>query len=361
MNGNGQGTAPDQIENCPHPRNVQTLFGHELAEQSFLNSMKAEKLHHAWLIQGPKGAGKATLAYRMARRLSGATPDAANGLLGCVPEDHISRQISAGSYPDLKVTTNSWNEKTKKWRNEISVDQIREIGHMFANQAAGNGWRVCIVDCVDDLNRNAANALLKTLEEPPKRGLLILISHQPGRLLTTITSRCRRLKLRAPGASITKRIAMECGANEEDALFAAKLSAGCPGRALQIINTKGAGNQDGGLWAVIDRFFYEFPNLNHVKLHDLANKLSQKKAAQSLDLFLSLLQVRLEQKIRQLANSGETHAITPWFKAVEENQVLQNDLTRINLDPAMVIHQLLQNIQRASRLASQIKESPNAG
>ncbi len=344
MSREGQGITPDQVENCLHPRDTHKLLGHEAAEHSFIKALKANKMHHAWLIVGQKGIGKATLAYRMARRIAGVTPDAKNGVLGSESDHPISRQIAAGSYPDLKIITNGWNDKTKKWRNEISVDQIREISQLFANRAAGNGWRICIIDCADNLNRNAANALLKTLEEPPDRGLLILICHQAGKLLPTITSRCRSLKLRPLGLDIATEIAQNCGASREQAELAARLSNGCPGRAAQIANSQGQ-----GLWAEVERIFDSLPRLNQTKLHELTGRLSAKKEIQSLELFLDLLQMRLQQEIKTKSISGTIDAASPWIAAAEQNQVLQTDLNRINLDPAIALHQMVLNLRKASK------------
>ncbi len=336
---------PDKIENCPHPRAVHQLFGHESAEQSFLSAMNRNKLHHAWMITGPKGCGKASLAYRVARRLLGAASGADNGVLGVQEDDPVSRQIAAGSNPDLMAITNGWNQKTKKWRSEISIEQIRKISHFFANRAAGNGWRICIVDCADDLNHNAANALLKTLEEPPEQGLLLLVCHRPGRLLPTITSRCRHLALRNPGISIAQNVAMDCGANEADSTLAAKLAHGSPGRAAEIANGQGL-----ELWAEITQIFDALPRFDQAKAHGLANRLAIKSAEQSRNLFLDLLQLRLEQEIQSHAKNHRMSGLDAWLQVQTENQNLQNSLTRLNLDPAMVIVQMLGNIRKAAVL-----------
>ncbi|VAV88472.1 DNA polymerase III delta prime subunit [hydrothermal vent metagenome] len=343
---------PDRIENCPHPRETQVLHGHESAEQSFLTAINAKKLHHAWLLEGPKGCGKASLAYRVARTLLGAQVDAANGLLGVAEADPVTRQITAGSYPDLMSITNGWNEKTKKWRNEISVDQVRKISGLFANRAAGNGWRVCIIDCADDLNHNAANALLKTLEEPPKQGLLLLVCHRPGRMLATIRSRCRRLVLRAPGEDISRQVAMASGADETSAKLAATLAQGCPGRAAQIANAGGL-----ELWNWIEQVFANLPKLNKAEVHVMANRLAVKNARQSMLLFLALLQLRLQQEIHRLSLLGTADLLAPWLLVLEDNRSLQADIDRINLDPAMSLYQLIAAIAQAAIQSQNIERA----
>jgi len=342
MSGSLEEHSPDKIKNCPHPRETQDLYGHEHAETAFLTAICANKLHHAWLLEGPKGVGKASLAYRVARRLLGTEPDPNNGILGAKETDPLVRQIAVASFPDLMTITNGWSEKTKKWNHEINVDQVRKISHLFANRAAGNGWRVCIIDCADDLNHNAANALLKTLEEPPKQGLLLLVCHKPGRLLATLRSRCRRLQLRAPGVETAKRVAIGCGATEKDAHAAAVLAKGSPGRAAEIANANGL-----ELWAEIEGFFDQFPRLNQAKSYELAHRLAAKGAVQARALFLDLLQIRLEKEIHDRAVANQTNSISPWLQALEANQSLANDIGRINLDPAMTIVQLVTNIQQA--------------
>ncbi|MBL4616459.1 MAG: DNA polymerase III subunit delta' [Robiginitomaculum sp.] len=342
--------SPDKVGNCPHPRDTHVLFGHEAAEQSFLQAMNDKKLHHAWLIQGPKGCGKATLAYRVARRLAGAGVCEDNGVLGSDPNQTISQQISAGSYPDLLVVSRQWNEKTKKWNNEINVNQIRKISKLYTHRASGNGWRVCIIDCADDLNHNAANALLKILEEPPEKGLLLLVCNNPGRLLSTLRSRCRSLKLRAPGVEIATRIAVNCGAELEKAVFASELCQGSPGRTAQIAN----GNA-GELWGDIEEIFKQLPQIDRVKVNSIAAKLATKSARQSLGLFFELLTLRHKKEIKNMALSGDLQQIEPWEKMLGVNHDLQLDINRINLDPAQVVQQIIFNISKAAEQAQLIK------
>jgi DNA polymerase-3 subunit delta' len=356
MSANILNNPPDKVENCTHPRDTHVLFGHEVAEQSFLKALIDERLHHAWLIQGPKGCGKATLAYRMTRRLAGASINEDNGVLGSNPNHAIVKQISAGSYPDLMVVSKQWNEKTKKWRNEISVDQIRKIGKLYAHRASGNGWRICIIDCVDDLNHNAANALLKILEEPPEQGLLLLICNNPGRLLATLRSRCRSLKLRAPGVELATRVAVGCGAELEEATFAAELSQGSPGRAAQIVN----GNAR-ELWKDIEGIFKRLPQIDRVKVNSLAAMLSVKSAKQSLELFFELLTLRHKKEIKNIALAGNLQQISPWEKMLNVNHDIQLDINRINLDPAQVVQQTIFNISKAAEQGQLIKESADAG
>src|SRR6202030_1385497 len=184
----------------PHPRETTDLFGHHDAEAALLNAYRSGRIPHAWLIGGALGIGKATLAYRVARFvLAHRDPLAANvqsaDNLGVDPENPVARRIKAGAHGGLLVLQRTPNDKGVM-RTVITVDETRETITFFGSTAAAEGWRVCIVDTVDELNPNAANALLKTLEEPPRQSLFLLISHAPGRVLPTILSRCRRLTLR---------------------------------------------------------------------------------------------------------------------------------------------------------------------
>ncbi len=183
-----------------HPRETTALFGHREAETALLNAYRSGRIPHAWLIGGAQGIGKATLAYRMARFvLAHRDPHGADvqraETLWVDPSDPVARQVAAGAHGGLLTLERSLNDKGVM-RTVITVDETRETISFFGSTAAVEGWRVCIVDTVDELNPNAANALLKVLEEPPQRSLFLLVSHAPARVLPTILSRCRKLPLR---------------------------------------------------------------------------------------------------------------------------------------------------------------------
>jgi DNA polymerase-3 subunit delta' len=195
--------SPRQTEResaTPHPRETSRLFGHREAEMALLSAYRSGRIPHAWLISGPQGIGKATLAYRMAcfvlshgQPLAPAVQRAES--LALDPNDAVARQIAAGSHGGLLVLERTANDRGVM-RTVITVDETRETISFFGSTAAAEGWRVCVVDTVDELNPNAANALLKILEEPPQRSLFLLVSHAPARVLPTIQSRCRKLRLR---------------------------------------------------------------------------------------------------------------------------------------------------------------------
>jgi DNA polymerase-3 subunit delta' len=185
---------------APHPRETTAWFGHRDAELALLEAYRSGRIPHAWLIGGAQGIGKATLAYRMAKFvLAHRNPQAAAvqdaDTLQVDPSDPAARHVAAGAHGGLLTLERTPNEKGVM-RTFIVVDQTRETIPFFGSTAAVEGWRVCIVDTVDELNPQAANALLKILEEPPRQSLFLLISHAPARLMPTILSRCRKLPLR---------------------------------------------------------------------------------------------------------------------------------------------------------------------
>ena len=191
----------DQIAGYPHPKVTETMFGHDFSEQEFINCYKSGKLHHGWLITGAKGIGKATLAWRIAKFLLTQPIDRVqtSGFLDISDrnktielDEHLKNtiisKIMAESEPRLAVLRRSFDEKRKTFRSNIRVDEVRHLNNFFSLSVSDGGGRVAIIDCADDLNINAANALLKTLEEPPKNTVFLLISHNPQSLLQTIKS-----------------------------------------------------------------------------------------------------------------------------------------------------------------------------
>jgi DNA polymerase-3 subunit delta' len=225
-----------------HPRETSVLFGHREAEAGLLSAYRSGRIAHAWLIGGPQGIGKATLAYRMARFvLTHRDPNAAAvhaaETLWIDPEAPVARHIASGAHGGLLTLERSANDKGVM-RTVITVDETRETIAFFGSTAAVEGWRVCIVDTVDELNPNAANALLKILEEPPQQSLFLLISNAPARVLATIKSRCRRLTLRPLATEDVVRAAVEsAGLDAHDPALteAAEASEGSVSRALTLL------------------------------------------------------------------------------------------------------------------------------
>lgn len=235
---------PDRIEGQSHPRETYDLLGQDEALARAARAIRTARTPQGWLLAGEPGIGKATLAYRIARYLLryGTTADGPADLF-VAPEDMVSRQIEAQAHPGLLVLKRPWDEERKRLKTVITVREIRRLGEFFGLKSTSGGWRIALIDAVDEMNPEAANALLKNLEEPPARSLLILISHAPGRLLPTIRSRVQRLDLKPLNDDVMHQL-LETHAPDLDAgarKVLARLSDGSIGLALRLSGDDAAG------------------------------------------------------------------------------------------------------------------------
>src|SRR5829696_3780552 len=237
-----EGTEPDRLPGAPHPREQMAFFGHGEAERAFLDAHRAGRLHHAWLIGGPRGIGKATLAYRVARFLldEGALDRGAD-TLDVSPCSAAARQIAALSYPNLIVLRRSPATDKKGPSTTIPVEAARRALGLFGSTSANGGWRVGVVDSAEDLTAASANALLKLIEEPPPRSIFLIVSHAPQRVLPTVRSRCRRLLLRPLSDGDLRSVIRSVGlpwAEADDAALAQALALaeGSARRAIEFLD-----------------------------------------------------------------------------------------------------------------------------
>lgn len=226
------------------PATNTRLFGHEAAEEFLARTYRSGKGHHAILIEGPEGIGKATLAFRFANHvLCYPDPQTAPEIIGDPdPASPVSRQIASGASHNLLYLTRPIDEKTGKTRTAITIDEVRRAGHFFSQTSGTGNWRIVIIDPADDLNRNAANAILKILEEPPKRAMFLVLSHAPGKLLPTIRSRCLPLRL-TPLSDDAMRLALGAlglAVPQTQAETVLALSKGSVAQALKLANYGGA-------------------------------------------------------------------------------------------------------------------------
>ena len=305
----------DRLGEYPHPRETAGFRGQAEAERALFDAFMSGRMQHAWLLTGPKGIGKATLAYRMARFVlhygSAEAARAAGAHDLSVPQaSPVFHQIAAGSHPNLLTVRRPWDDKTKKLKTVITVDEVRRIGHFFALTAAERGaWRVVVIDSADEMNTNAANALLKALEEPPANGLFLVLSHQPGRLLPTIRSRCRTLRMTPLGLDdIVTLIADAEGqaeerANEQRRKFSATpeadrpalahLAEGSAGRALSIAGSGGL-----ALYKELASLLVQLPRPDIAALHAFADKAGKRGAGETYETMIELLTHWLQRLVR---------------------------------------------------------------
>jgi DNA polymerase III subunit delta' len=257
---------PDRLEGAPHPRETQALFGHAEPQAEFLRTFNSGRLHHAWMLTGPKGVGKATLAWRLARFLL-ATPEDDGGMFAApppatldIPSDHpVARRLLQLAEPRHFLLRRGPNDKETALSQVISVDEVRKMKSFFALTAADGGRRTAIIDAVDEMNPAAANALLKLLEEPPPNVTLFLIAHQPARLLPTIRSRCRELRLTSLSPQDLADALTQAGGDvaPEDRTALAELSGGSVGEAFRLTNLDGL-----KLYTALARLFSTLPRLD---------------------------------------------------------------------------------------------------
>jgi DNA polymerase III subunit delta' len=308
----------DRLDGFPHPRETRTLFGHADAERAFTQALAAGRPHHGWMIGGREGIGKATLAYRAARFLL-AEPgerDSEAWSLGVGENTAAARQVRAQSHPGLLVIRRLWDPQRKRFGVSIPVDEVRKLRSFLAHTADAEAWRVVIVDTADELNANAANALLKSLEEPPSRTVFLLLTSEPGRLLPTIRSRCRTLPLtplsggdlrQAAAAALQAADGRDIGGDVLARLE--PLADGSVRRLLELAANDGAALHDR-----IEAIFSRLPKIDWAAAHVLADDLASPASEQRFQTFFALLLGVLARSIRA-GISGQGHGAEGAFAA----------------------------------------------
>lgn len=362
----------DRVEGAPHPRETVQLVGQATAEAEFLDAFNTGRLHHGWLITGPRGVGKATLAWRIARFLLATPLVHEEGLFGAPPPpetldiapDHpVSRRLLALSDPGLFLLRRGPTDKGDRLAAEIRVSEVRKLGNFFALSAADGGRRVVIVDAADDLNTQAANAILKMLEEPPARTVMLLVSHQPSGLLPTIRSRCRTLRLAPLGPQEMAQALEHAGiAPEGDPVALAELSGGSVGAAVRLLNLGGL-----KLYAELVGLLESLPRLDRLRALRLAEAAATRGAEERLDLLFSLTDLLLARLARAGATGyapraeaapGEAALLTrlapdarkgrDWADCAEVIGARARHGRAVNLDPASLVLDTVFRIQQTA-------------
>lgn len=349
---------PDRLADASHPRDTVDLFGQNHAERTFAESLSTGRLHHGWMITGPVGIGKATLAYRIARHLISGRNDAS---LSMAPDDPVFRRIAAQSEPGLAVIRRAYDHDRKKLRSVIRVDEVRALRSFFALSATDGGWRVAIIDAADEMNNQAANALLKLLEEPPERCVLLLVTHQPGGMLPTIRSRTRALPcLPLSPDDLTRALAAQGIDGAGPDVHA--LSDGSVGQAMTLMAADGM-----AVYGRILDLLNDARSMDRAKVLALGEMAANRKTPAAFGTIIDLTERALARMAK--AGSGADTAATPLAAESEIHarfatsphqarvwaDVAQNMRARamrahaVNLDPAHVILDTFLSIETAAQ------------
>ena len=305
----------DRLEGFLHPRETRALFGHAAAEQTLHAAVAGGRMHHGWLLTGAAGIGKATLAYRLARHLLAAPAERdPSGSLAVADTTSAARQVTALSHPGLLVLRRLWDPKAKRFGTAIAVDEVRRLRSFLSHTTEAAGWRVVIVDPADELNISAANAVLKSLEEPPPRTVFVLVSAEPGRLLATIRSRCRVLALAPLEPDDLKQAVDQACATAERTLPPTEswreIAAVAGGSVRGALILAGAGGLE--LHARIQGLLGLLPKVDWVAAHALSDELAAPQAEQRYEAFLAQLLQALAELIR-----ARTHGAGPAAAAAQ--------------------------------------------
>jgi DNA polymerase III subunit delta' len=334
------------------PRLIRRLIGHEAAWREASEAWQSGRFAHAWLITGPCGIGKASFAYLLAKAILTAPKGGEGGLLVPVATPPLTRQldethpalsrIESGAHADMLTVEIGWtDDKMTKRRTEIVIDDVRAVGTFLSMTPAEGGWRVVVIDAVDEMNRNAANALLKSLEEPPKRTVLLLVCHNPGRLLPTIRSRCRRLGL-APLDDADMDAGLQHLLPEESPerrAELARMAAGSLGGAMALARAGGD-----AMAAEIAALLQGWPRLDFAAIYGFAAKAAADE--EKFRLFAALLGDWIGATLRRGAgvavNGGAEGAalavpLDQWAEVWEKVNDLFRKAEAVNLDRRHVV------------------------
>ena len=366
----GQLPEPDRIEGALHPSETERLLGQDNAETKFLEAYNQGRLHHAWLITGPKGVGKATLSWRIARFLLATSVEESGGLFGDAPvapetldvspEHPVVRRMRAGSAGGLFVLRRGYDEKTKRLRSVITVDEVRKLKNFFALSSADGGRRAVIIDAADEMNTSAANALLKVLEEPPEKTTLLLVCHQPSRLLPTVRSRCRELRLPKLGLEDMSQALMQVGLElSEGSLGLVVLAEGSVGDAVRLTNLDGM-----KIYRAILGILKTMPRFDRQQAILLAEIAVGRGSEERRALLFTLIDVVMARVARAGVVGGEGHEVIVgenelfmricpdvasarrWAATAQEISERNQHGLAVNLDPAALILDTVFKIQQ---------------
>ena len=342
----------DAIDGLDNPREQSRLIGHAHEEQVLLDAYRSGRIHHGWIFGGVKGSRKATLAFRFARFVL-ANPDPGSPSVRAATSLHVdpalpvSRRIATGAHVDLLHLKRPWDEKAKRFKTEIPVDEIRRTVGFFGSTAGEGGWRISIVDPADDLNANAANALLKILEEPPARSLFLIIANHPGRLLPTIRSRCRMLPI-PPLSTSEVREGMQSfgiGTGHADNVLeaAASLSEGSLRRAALLMELGGV-----DIWNATAKLMASLPRLDLKAVHALADQLATRGADDVFELGIEFIIRAIHARAEDDSGSNLEKA-AHWAKLHADIVAQVATAEALNLDRKALVLSIFRAIETVSK------------
>jgi DNA polymerase-3 subunit delta' len=346
----------DRFNACLHPRETYALIGQSEAEEFLLQSYKCGTLPQAIILGGQAGIGKATLAWRLTRFLlahpDSKTPAVQNASdLAVAPDAAISHQVEALSHPDLVLLRRGWNEKTKKFFSEIRAEDVRGSIHLFQQAASAGGYRICLIDSAEDLNRSSANALLKTLEEPPPKSLFIIVSHKPDGLLPTIRSRCQRIVLKPLAASSLMQILQDLGSPWTDEAGpgleeAAARAQGSLHDALRLLSGGGVAFD-----AQIRSLLQKLPGLDWLAIHGLADQIAGPNNLADYETLMITIIDWLDESIRAraIAMPGEkTKQLAALAEVWEKVSEAARETEVLNLDKRPLVLSIFAHLATAA-------------
>lgn len=343
---------PDQFPGTPHPRTRATFIGHAAAERAFLQACAADRLPAAWLLGGPAGIGKATLAYRVARRLLALGPDPLAGIRGLDVDltDRAARLVAAGAHPGLVVLRRSLSDDGRRVQSQIPVSAARKVIDFFGSTSVDGSYRVAIVDSADDFNASSANALLKAIEEPPRRALFLIVANAPDRVLPTIRSRCRRLDLRPLADAEVARVIDTLGPPWSEELpavreAAVKLGDGSVRRALERLDGETIAFV-GKVRAMLERL----PDRSGRDVLGLVESFARRDSEARFELLLDTAGRFAQDRLRSLAEDGQGAArLAPLVEVCDKVARSAREIDVYNLDRRPLILALFDDLAEAIR------------
>lgn len=335
----------DRIDGLLQPYENNYITGQHAAESLFLQSAAAGRTHHAWLLTGPKGIGKATLAFRLARGLvecAGGVHDLTGESLRehADTTDTVFRKVASGGHPNILHLRIPLDEKTRKFKTQITVDEVRRTVRFFGSTAGESGWRVAVIDNANEMNINASNALLKILEEPPERTVFFVLADQPGRLLPTIRSRCQYLPLLPLGeedlASALTNASDLAEIDIELLRFHRAVINGSVRAAHQFL-----ANDTAVLFQEFEALCAQYPNYDIAALHKFADIVSTRGADEKYHFFIDFIQNWIAQKVRE---KGSASLLVRWVEVWDKVQKRFDLEDRLNIDRKQTVLAIFDDI-----------------